>query len=151
MPMACLAGSRVSTTAVAVTATKLRMVNCRNSMLTGLFALLPRVGNLLQPLDLFSLHRLPLAQFPHPRRAGGGVGEHCVHQEEHNHYQAHLDRRLPPALLDDDGYEQRYGRDRAHRGHVVQAFEEIRSEEHTSELQSHVNLVCRLLLEKKKK
>src|SRR5690242_21271572 len=26
-----------------------------------------------------------------------------------------------------------------------------RSEEHTSELQSHVNLVCRLLLEKKKK
>src|SRR4051812_49965170 len=28
---------------------------------------------------------------------------------------------------------------------------ERRSEEHTSELQSHVNLVCRLLLEKKKK
>src|SRR5690242_21623792 len=28
---------------------------------------------------------------------------------------------------------------------------ELRSEEHTSELQSHVNLVCRLLLEKKKK
>src|SRR4051812_49988172 len=27
---------------------------------------------------------------------------------------------------------------------------ERRSEEHTSELQSHVNLVCRLLLEKKK-
>src|SRR5690242_12751287 len=26
---------------------------------------------------------------------------------------------------------------------------ELRSEEHTSELQSHVNLVCRLLLEKK--
>src|SRR5690242_21725878 len=30
---------------------------------------------------------------------------------------------------------------------LVQA---VRSEEHTSELQSHVNLVCRLLLEKKK-
>src|SRR5690242_21214391 len=29
--------------------------------------------------------------------------------------------------------------------------QELRSEEHTSELQSHVNLVCRLLLEKKKK
>src|SRR5260370_26483342 len=28
---------------------------------------------------------------------------------------------------------------------------QIRSEEHTSELQSHLNLVCRLLLEKKKK
>src|SRR5690242_21146798 len=36
---------------------------------------------------------------------------------------------------------------------VVEAIEEanLRSEEHTSELQSHVNLVCRLLLEKKKK
>src|SRR6266571_3429540 len=31
------------------------------------------------------------------------------------------------------------------------SWDEERSEEHTSELQSHVNLVCRLLLEKKKK
>src|SRR5690242_21231973 len=37
--------------------------------------------------------------------------------------------------------EQKYGRE--HRT-------DVRSEEHTSELQSHVNLVCRLLLEKKK-
>src|SRR5260370_31378714 len=29
-------------------------------------------------------------------------------------------------------------------------FRSCRSEEHTSELQSHLNLVCRLLLEKKK-
>src|SRR5260221_1898976 len=29
-------------------------------------------------------------------------------------------------------------------------FERLRSEEHTSELQSHSDLVCRLLLEKKK-
>src|SRR5207237_2342915 len=34
---------------------------------------------------------------------------------------------------------------------VVFVFAERRSEEHTSELQSHLNLVCRLLLEKKKK
>src|SRR5690242_21044588 len=36
---------------------------------------------------------------------------------------------------------------------VVAGQEQVvnRSEEHTSELQSHVNLVCRLLLEKKKK
>src|SRR5690242_21547706 len=34
---------------------------------------------------------------------------------------------------------------------VVWAIWGPRSEEHTSELQSHVNLVCRLLLEKKKK
>src|SRR5260221_3344742 len=31
------------------------------------------------------------------------------------------------------------------------ASETVRSEEHTSELQSHSDLVCRLLLEKKKK
>src|SRR2546422_1605565 len=31
------------------------------------------------------------------------------------------------------------------------ALEEVRSEEHTSELQSRLHLVCRLLLEKKKK
>src|SRR5438477_5593347 len=41
---------------------------------------------------------------------------------------------------------------------VLKSLDEVRgradaarSEEHTSELQSHVNLVCRLLLEKKKK
>src|SRR2546427_5390064 len=34
-----------------------------------------------------------------------------------------------------------------HRSH---SFPELRSEEHTSELQSQSNLVCRLLLEKKK-
>src|SRR5260370_32185864 len=33
----------------------------------------------------------------------------------------------------------------------TQAMAHGRSEEHTSELQSHLNLVCRLLLEKKKK
>src|SRR4051812_49973461 len=34
---------------------------------------------------------------------------------------------------------------------VERVLRDDRSEEHTSELQSHVNLVCRLLLEKKKK
>src|SRR2546422_6796570 len=33
----------------------------------------------------------------------------------------------------------------------VQDFVDLRSEEHTSELQSRLHLVCRLLLEKKKK
>src|SRR5688572_32325915 len=33
--------------------------------------------------------------------------------------------------------------------HDLEAFASIRSEEHTSELQSQSNLVCRLLLEKK--
>src|SRR5438477_2087292 len=38
----------------------------------------------------------------------------------------------------------------APRGVDQPAVGHYRSEEHTSELQSHVNLVCRLLLEKKK-
>src|SRR5260370_29690143 len=37
----------------------------------------------------------------------------------------------------------------ARRSNVIGALS-FRSEEHTSELQSHLNLVCRLLLEKKK-
>src|SRR5260370_792360 len=36
-------------------------------------------------------------------------------------------------------------------GGLVDRRQDRRSEEHTSELQSHLNLVCRLLLEKKKK
>src|SRR2546426_7734993 len=43
--------------------------------------------------------------------------------------------------------EHRMGR--VFNGEALRAFE--RSEEHTSELQSPCNLVCRLLLEKKKK
>src|SRR5438034_7341408 len=34
---------------------------------------------------------------------------------------------------------------------IANSFQRKRSEEHTSELQSHSDLVCRLLLEKKKK
>src|SRR5260370_5545399 len=37
------------------------------------------------------------------------------------------------------------------RRHHHPGHRQGRSEEHTSELQSHLNLVCRLLLEKKKK
>src|SRR2546429_5058720 len=41
--------------------------------------------------------------------------------------------------------------DRLHRCHPVLDHEsKLRSEEHTSELQSRLHLVCRLLLEKKK-
>src|SRR5437016_12005424 len=42
------------------------------------------------------------------------------------------------------------GRDR-HSGRNTNPSRSLRSEEHTSELQSLTNLVCRLLLEKKKK
>src|SRR5260370_7162764 len=37
------------------------------------------------------------------------------------------------------------------RGRAAGGRRRLRSEEHTSELQSHLNLVCRLLLEKKKR
>src|SRR3712207_6949282 len=61
------------------------------------------------------------------------------------------------------GHPHRYGDSRVGRGSVLvggenrrrSSFEgyggELRSEEHTSELQSRQYLVCRLLLEKKKK
>src|SRR5260370_35056729 len=42
-------------------------------------------------------------------------------------------------------------RGEARRGPLRDLGSPRRSEEHTSELQSHLNLVCRLLLEKKKK
>src|SRR5207237_9893931 len=41
------------------------------------------------------------------------------------------------------------GRGRARKDRLETLFQD-RSEEHTSELQSHLNLVCRLLLEKQK-
>src|SRR2546429_4324716 len=39
---------------------------------------------------------------------------------------------------------------RGPENHLVLSFRPVRSEEHTSELQSRLHLVCRLLLEKKK-
>src|SRR5256885_10773615 len=51
---------------------------------------------------------------------------------------------------DSAGFEiRRRGRRQEHRGSLL-GREQHRSEEHTSELQSPCNLVCRLLLEKKK-
>src|SRR5690606_40936803 len=54
---------------------------------------------------------------------------------------------------DGSGYEQLAGRvhHRYHRGPARRGIRHPRSEEHTSELQSRENLVCRLLLEKKKR
>src|SRR2546427_4029691 len=48
------------------------------------------------------------------------------------------------------GMSMVYGLVKQHRG-FVHLYSETRSEEHTSELQSQSNLVCRLLLEKKNK
>src|SRR5438270_9667827 len=68
------------------------------------------------------------------------------------------DQRLQPEVEPRAGNEPGRGRRAAgaalSRGTVastVRQSRERRSEEHTSELQSQSNLVCRLLLEKKKK
>src|SRR5438034_6917981 len=53
-------------------------------------------------------------------------------------------RRQPTAVV-------AAARDEAVARRAQQVFATARSEEHTSELQSHSDLVCRLLLEKKKK
>src|SRR4051812_49672907 len=56
---------------------------------------------------------------------------------------------LPHALLPSDLSRRAVAVHRSGRPGTLRRC--TRSEEHTSELQSHVNLVCRLLLEKKKK
>src|SRR5260370_11525378 len=70
---------------------------------------------------------------------------------------AHGAKRLPYIVvaLQGDGFKARRNRDltldRLLQELLVEALDrgENRSEEHTSELQSHLNLVCRLLLDKK--
>src|SRR5207237_10668613 len=57
-----------------------------------------------------------------------------------------LARGFNARLRDASFLRRRFQFDRRFHRH----FTEYRSEEHTSELQSHLNLVCRLLLEKKK-
>src|SRR2546430_6729797 len=55
-------------------------------------------------------------------------------------------------ILHRRGGEARVGQSHDERAHGVgNAEADVRSEEHTSELQSQSNLVCRLLLEKKNK
>src|SRR5690606_40677988 len=48
------------------------------------------------------------------------------------------------------GFEDEAAQTTVHAIHAVDVEVRLRSEEHTSELQSRENLVCRLLLEKKK-
>src|SRR5256885_11551918 len=66
-------------------------------------------------------------------------------------YTLSLHDALPISEGDDEGRRHRLlGDDLALRRLGVVLADEGRSEEHTSELQSPCNLVCRLLLEKKK-
>src|SRR5690625_5324189 len=62
------------------------------------------------------------------------------------------DRNEKQQIDDGDGYELRPEVENVndHLDYTNSDFKTIRSEEHTSELQSRGHLVCRLLLEKKK-
>src|SRR5438477_7456982 len=67
-------------------------------------------------------------------------------QEEVERFGVGAEVGRKPALVADSRGEPFLLQDVLQRVEALRA----RSEEHTSELQSHVNLVCRLLLEKKK-
>src|SRR2546427_4331765 len=56
-----------------------------------------------------------------------------------------------PVTVSDDDVGDVFGLDAGLRDGFIRGQVILRSEEHTSELQSQSNLVCRLLLEKKKK
>src|SRR5260370_31665324 len=58
--------------------------------------------------------------------------------------------RANPAVFDPNGVSSGVRMRIPGNSTYVAIFGDTRSEEHTSELQSHLNLVCRLLLEKKK-
>src|SRR5260370_22166014 len=69
------------------------------------------------------------------------------------HYSSHLFRDQSYELAAKAGFNfprERWFTNLYTTGNVGSASIFLRSEEHTSELQSHLNLVCRLLLEKKK-
>src|SRR5438034_8710260 len=55
-----------------------------------------------------------------------------------------------PLTLSRSGFVAKAGRLRQRARFAIARWRSLRSEEHTSELQSHSDLVCRLLLEKKK-
>src|SRR5690242_6501865 len=82
------------------------------------------------------------------------VGSRVVQYQQHLEYQTQVDSLT--GLFNRRAFENKVGEEferskRYHSPLSLLILDIDRSEEHTSELQSHVNLVCRLLLEKKKK
>src|SRR2546430_13314396 len=72
-------------------------------------------------------------------------------REDADAYQAMLNSDVLPGIHRIKGYRGAYVMRRDVGDEVEFMTMTLRSEEHTSELQSQSNLVCRLLLEKKKK
>src|SRR5438477_7387134 len=99
------------------------------------------VGNVINAAGLLKTCRIPLLMIVTMRGEEG----------EFNSWQVPMGEATPAVLEAMDVRVRRAARAEEIAPLVADALrQEQRSEEHTSELQSHVNLVCRLLLEKKK-
>src|ERR1039457_7346955 len=106
------------------------------------YAISPKHLQQRQPQDLGIQPRTPMIHVPHvqfellfPRKAVASIDLHPPGNTRPHLMTTSLERGVSRQVFE----EQRPRADQTHR-----------SEEHTSELQSPCNLVCRLLLEKKK-
>src|SRR2546422_7399305 len=81
-------------------------------------------------------------------RAGAGI--ECVLDQLLHHRRGPLDHLAGGDLICDLGGQDRDRRRHGRDTSAASTQPRTRSEEHTSELQSRLHLVCRLLLEKKK-
>src|SRR5260370_1958194 len=95
-----------------------------------------------------------LANFGDPRRVVYGQRNTDFRTGQHVHGGCRAAEKLEDAMEKSVGHEHARGADiyDVNPALAGNGFDDAgtRSEEHTSELQSHLNLVCRLLLEKKK-
>src|SRR5690242_21000336 len=97
------------------------------------------------PGSTLSLHdALPISRARPARRAARPRVPVCSWPQPTERRRAATPAGYDPTMTHEPADPAERGRD------LDDATRTARSEEHTSELQSHVNLVCRLLLEKKK-
>src|SRR5438132_6834417 len=98
--------------------------------------------------DVYDFLVTDRGRLPHAARSGVADEELIVAQPADGSDEVVMSLYLDPALLERLRSEDPLRR--LHAGNLADCWTALRSEEHTSELQSHSDLVCRLLLEKKK-
>src|SRR5690242_21621922 len=97
------------------------------------------------------IHRYSFLHDALPISASPGVSTTVETDHPHGDDHVTLFTCQPPALAGVHSmHEERPGRPSHSRARVAAGSGPARSEEHTSELQPHVKLVCRLLLEENK-